>query len=119
MAASILQSAAYSVEVSDTSAKVGEHATMTVTLRPRDGYRILAHYTNRLSRFSSLDDSVAFDDKVVPGTMQGNTLVFSVGVTPTKPGRHPINGVFRVGYIEGDGMSMVSVPLITNVIGSQ
>ena len=73
-----------------------------------------------MSRFSSLDDGVAFDDKVVSGAVQGNMLVFAVGVTPTKPGKHPINGVFRVGYIEdSEHMSEVSVPLIANVTGTQ
>ncbi|HEX5328290.1 MAG TPA: hypothetical protein VFW75_16600 [Acetobacteraceae bacterium] len=111
---------AYTVEVSDVSAKVGEHAVMRVTLRPHEGYRVLEHYTNRVSRFSSLDDGVAFDDKTVSGNVQNNTLVFVVGVTSTKPGKHPINGVFRVGYIENaSSMWMISVPLIANVIGTQ
>ena len=120
MAVSAQQPGAYSVEVSDIFAKVGEHAVMHVTLRLRDGYRVSEAYTNRLSRFSSLDDGVAFDDKVVSGAVQGNMLVFAVGVTPTKPGKHPINGVFRVGYIEdSEHMSEVSVPLIANVTGTQ
>jgi hypothetical protein len=120
VAASAQQSGAYSVEVSDVFAKVGEHATMHITLRLRDGYKVLEAYTNRVGRFSSLDDGVAFDDKMVPGSVQANTLVFAVGVTPTKPGKHPINGLFRVGYIENsENMSMVSVPLIANVTGTQ
>lgn len=122
-APSILAPGAYSVEVTDVSAKVGEHAVMHVTLRLRDGYRVLEAYTNRVSRFSSLDSGVAFDDKVVKGVVQGNTLVFAVGLTPTKAGKHPINGLFRVGYIQDgqytEDLSMVSVPLIANVTGVQ
>jgi hypothetical protein len=110
----------YNVEVSDVSAKVGQHVVMQITLRPRDGFKVLAHYSNHVSRFSSLDDGVAFDDKDVPGDVQNNTLVFKVGVTPTKPGKHPINGVFRVGYIENsESMWMISVPLIASVTGTQ
>ena len=41
MAVSAQQPGAYSVEVSDIFAKVGEHAVMHVTLRLRDGYRYL------------------------------------------------------------------------------
>jgi hypothetical protein len=120
MAASAQQPDAYSVEVSDVFAGVGEHAVMHVTLRLRDGYKVLEAYTNRLGRFSSLDDGVTFDDKMVSGAVQGNTLVFAIGVTPTKLGKHPINGVFRVGYIENsENMSEVSVPLIANVTGTQ
>jgi hypothetical protein len=120
LATSAQQPGAYSVEVSDVFAKVGEHAVMHVTLRLRDGYKVLEAYTNRLGRFSSFDGGVAFDNKMVSGAVQDNTLVFTVGVTPTKPGRHPINGVFRVGYIENsENMSEVSVPLIANVTGTQ
>ncbi len=110
----------YSVEVSDVTARVGERAVMRITLHLRDGFRVLEAYTNRVSRFSSLDGGVAFADKIVNGTADNNTLVFAVPVTPTAPGRHPINGVFRVGYIEGgDQMVMVSVPLVAAVIGQE
>lgn len=111
---------AYKVELNDVSAKVGQHVVMQITLKPHEGYRVLEHYTNHVSRFSSLDNGVAFDDDSVPGAVQNNTLVFRIGVTPTKPGKHPINGVFRVGYIENsESMWMISVPLIANVIGTQ
>ena len=39
---------AYIVEVSDVTAKVGDHAVMHATLRVRDGYRILEPYNNRV-----------------------------------------------------------------------
>lgn len=107
------------VEVQDVTAHVGEHAVMHVTLRLQPGFRLLESYTNRVSRFSSWNGGVTFDRPVVRGVVHDDTLVFAVGVTPTAAGRHPINGVFRVGYIEDpDRMSMVSVPLMANVIGA-
>lgn len=109
----------YSVEVSDVTAKVGDHAVMVATLRLRDGYRILEAYNNRVMQLSSFDDGVAFERKVVDAVIRDGTLVFAVSLRATKPGRHPINGVLRFGYIEGgDTMMMVSVPLIANVIGT-
>ena len=55
-----------------------------------------------------------------PPTLDEDALVFEVPLRATKPGKHPINGVFRVGYIHGtDEMSMVSVPLIANVTGTE
>jgi hypothetical protein len=111
---------AYAVEVHDVTAKVGAHEVMRATLRLRDGYRVLQAYNNRIIELSSLDDGVAFDGKVVRGTVEDGALVFAVGVRPTKPGKHPINGVFRVGYIEGEGeMSMVSLQLIASVTGAE
>jgi len=111
---------AYVVEVSDVSAKVGEPAVMLATLKVRDGYRILKSYNNRVIALSSFDDGVAFDRKMVPATVQEEALVFAVGLRATKPGKHPINGIFRVGYIHGtDEMAMVSVRLIANVTGTE
>lgn len=112
------ESPAYIVEISDVTAAVGAHEVMHAILKIRDGYRILQAYNNRVIALSSLDDGVAFDSPVVRGTVEDGALVFAVGVRPTKPGKHPINGVFRVGYIQGTNeMSMVSLRLIANVTG--
>jgi len=114
------ESEAYVIEISDVSAKVGEPAVMVATLKVRDGYRILKSYNNRVIALSSFDDSVAFDRKMVPATVQEEALVFAVGLRATKPGKHPINGIFRVGYIHGtEEMAMVSVRLIANVTGTE
>jgi hypothetical protein len=111
---------AYIVEVSDVTAKVGDPAVMRATLRVRDGYRILKHYNNRVIELSSFDDGVIFERKMVPATLDEDALVFEVPLRATKPGTHPINGVFRVGYIHGtDEMAMVSVRLIANVTGTE
>jgi hypothetical protein len=114
------ESQAYVVEVSDVTAKVGEPAVMRATLKARDGYRILKHYNNRVIQLSSFDDGVAFEQRMVPATLDEDTLVFDVPLHATKPGKHPINGVIRVGYIHGtDEMAMVSLPLIANVTGTE
>ncbi len=111
---------AYVVEVSDVTAKVGDPAVMRATLRVRDGYRILKHYNNRVIQLSSFDDGVAFERRMVPATLDEDALVFEVPLRATKPGTHPINGVFRVGYIHGtDDLYMVSLRLIANVTGTE
>jgi hypothetical protein len=109
---------AYDVQVSDVTAKVGDPAVMHATLKVRDGYRILKHYNNRVIELSSLDDGVAFERGMVPASLDEDTLVFEVPLHATKAGKHPINGVFRVGFIQGtDDMYMVSLRLIANVTG--
>ena len=111
---------AYVVEVSDITAKVGEPAVIRATLKARDGYRILKHYNNRVIQLSSFDDGVAFEQRMVPATLDEEALVFEVPLHATKAGKHPINGVFRVGYIHGtDEMAMVSLRLIANVTGTE
>jgi hypothetical protein len=107
------------VEVSDVTAKVGEHAVMLATVRLNEGYRLLEAYNNRVMQLSSWDDGVTFERKVVNATVRDGALVFAVGLEPTKPGKHAINGVFRFGYIEDDTMMMVSVPLEASVTGTE
>ena len=69
---------------------------------------------------SSFDDGVAFERRMVPATLDEDALVFEVPLRATKPGTHPINGVFRVGYIHGtDDLYMVSLRLIANVTGTE
>ncbi len=69
---------------------------------------------------SSFDDGVAFERRMVPGTLDEDALVFEVPLHATKAGTHPINGIIRVGYIPGtDAMAMVSLPLIANVTGTE
>jgi hypothetical protein len=112
------ESLPYSVAVTEPAAKVGEHTTMLARIRLREGYRLLEAYNNRVSKLSSYDGTVAFDQEASNATIRDGALVFAIGLTPTKPGKHPINGVFRFGYIEnGDTMKMISVPLIATVTG--
>jgi hypothetical protein len=111
---------AYVVEVSDVSAKVGEPAVMRATLRIRDGYRILKTYNNRVIELSSFDYGVAFERRMVPATVQEGALVFAIGLRATKPGKHSINGIFRVGYMQGtDEIAMVSMRLMASVTGTE
>lgn len=110
----------YTLEVHDVSSPVGTPSTLHVTVRPRPGYRILEAYNNRIIMLSSYNGGVAFAHKMVRGAVQDGAIVFDVGVTPTAPGSHPINGVVRVGYIHGpEDMSMVSMKLIAKVIGTK
>jgi len=51
----------------------------------------------RVIQLSSYDDGVVFERKMVPAQLQEGALVFEVGLQATKPGRHRINGIFRVG----------------------
>jgi hypothetical protein len=119
-AAEEASASAYTVEVSDVSAKVGETTVLLATLRPKDGFKILHAYNNRVGQLSSWDDGVAFEKKVVPAQDEDGALVFEIRVKPVTSGTHPINGVFRVGYVEvGTGMSMVSVPLMAKITGTE
>jgi hypothetical protein len=114
------ESPAYAIEVGDVTAKVGERAVMQAKLHIRDGYRILQSYNNRVIKLSAEDDGVAFEQEMVRASVEEGALVFAVPLRATKPGKHPVNGVFRVGYIhDTDEMAMVSLRLIASVTGTE
>ena len=112
---------AYQVDLANVSGKVGDSTVLHATLRPKNGYRILEDYNNRIIMLSSFDDGVEFAKKSVPAVLGDGTLEFAVELKPTKPGTHPINGVFRVGYIDDPSSTfeMINVPLIATVTGTE
>jgi hypothetical protein len=110
----------YTVNLENVSGKVGEKTVLVAKLTLSAGYKVLDAYRNRLIELSSYDDGVSFERPVVLGAAKDGGLEFVVGVTPTKPGPHAINGIFRVGYYnDGGRMDMVSLPLIATVTGTE
>ena len=83
--------------------------------------RVQAFVRRGLVREIQLPDAngVAFDQETVPAAIEEGTLLFAVGLRVTKPGKHPINGLFRVGYLHTDEIAMVSLRLIATVTGTE
>lgn len=106
----------WALSVENAVGKVGEPTEIHATLEAVDGNRVSRGYRNRLVELSAFDDAVEFDGPVVVGTVTDDTSVeFDIGVTPTKPGTHVINGVFRFGFHNAGRLNMVSIPLIATV----
>ena len=110
---------AYTVSVEDAAAKVGEPTAVMVKVTTVEGFKFSKSYRNRIIELSALEDAVSFDKRVVRGSLENGSLLFKVGVTPVKAGSHPINGVFRIGFHNGEQLSMVSVPLTATVTGEE
>ena len=108
----------WALSVENAVAKVGEPTAIHATLETVDGNKVSRGYRNRLIELSALGDAVEFDKPVVVGTVADDTSVeFDIGVTPTKPGKHVINGVFRFGFHNEGRLNMISIPLIATVEG--
>jgi hypothetical protein len=111
---------AYALEVENASAKVGEPTEVKAILTTLKGHKVSKGYRNRLIELSAQDEGVTFDKPVVVGTLESDTSVeFDIGVTPTKPGAHVINGVFRFGFYNAGRLNMISIPLIATVEGTE
>lgn len=110
----------YTITVENAAAKVGEDAAVVATITPPEGFSITKSYRARVIDLSAYQDrGVAFENEVVFGSIENGSVVFKVGVTPTEPGEHPINGLIRVSfYAEGRSESK-SVPLMATVMGTE
>ena len=111
----------FALEVENATAKVGEPTAVRATIVPPEGMKLSSVYRHRLIDLSAFEDrGVEFDDEVVIGTVEPDgKLVFEVGVTPTEPGAHPINGLMRVSFINGNKSESKSIPLIATVTGTE
>jgi hypothetical protein len=111
----------FTLAVEDASAKVGEPTAVRATVAPPEGMKLSTAYRHRMIDISAYEDrGVEFDDEVVIGTVQDDgSVVFEVGLTPTEPGEHPINGLMRVQFINGNKSESKSIPLIAKVIGTE
>ena len=111
----------FALEVENATAKVGERTVVRATIIPPDGMKLTSVYRHRLIDLSAFEDhGVAFDDEVVIGKVEDDgRLVFEIGVTPTEPGAHPINGLMRVSFINGNKSESKSIPLIATVTGTE
>ena len=111
----------YTVEIENATAKVGEPTVVRAIVIPPDGIKLTSVYRHRLIDLTVFEDhGVKFDDEVVIGKVEPDGhLVFEVGVTPTEPGPHAINGVMRVSFINGNKSESKSIPLIARVTGTE
>jgi hypothetical protein len=111
----------FALDVENATAKVGQPAAVRATIIPPEGMKLTSVYRHRVVDLSAFEDhGVQFEDEVVIGTVQDDgKLVFEIGVTPTEPGPHPINGVMRVSFINGNKSESKTIPLIATVTGTE
>lgn len=113
------------VSVTDARGPVGKPTELVAKLSIHAGHRFIEPPPrgNRVIELSSADQGVQFARRVFRGRIEGDSVLFRLEVTPTKPGPHPINGVFRVSYVTDTGDSYhlrhVSLPLIATVTGTE
>jgi hypothetical protein len=111
----------FTLEVESATAKVGQATAVRARVAPPAGMKLSSVYRHRLIELSAYEDrGVDFADEVVIGTvLTDGSLIFEVGLTPTAPGAHPINGLMRVSFINGNKSESKSIPLIATVTGTE
>jgi hypothetical protein len=95
--------------------KIGQTATIVVTLTPRDGYRITQSYRHRIVNLAAVDDGVAVGAKVVRGSVQDGQVVFRIDVQPRTAGAHIVAGVLRFSVNNGTQLDIRAAPFEATV----
>ena len=110
----------FALEVENATAKVGQPTAVRAIIVPPEGIKLTSVYRHRVIDLSAFESrGVEFEDEVVIGTVEDDgRLVFEIGVTPTEPGAHPINGVMRVSFIDGNKSESKTIPLMATVTGT-
>lgn len=110
----------YTIDVQNATAKVGETAIVVATVTPPENFKITKSYRSRVIELSAFEDSgVAFEQRVVVGTLKDGSAVFEVPVTPTAPGEHAINGLIRISFNGSGKAESKSIPLMAKVTGTE
>lgn len=107
------------ISVENAWAKVGEKAVLVATISVRDGLRITDSYRHRIIKLSASDGGVELEREVVPGSIQDDSIVFAVRVTPRSAGTHAVHGVFRFSYHHGDELDIRSAPFAATVTATE
>ena len=105
------------ITVQNAVAKVGEKAVIVARISVHDGLEITNSYRHRLTDLSSED--VEFERQVVRGVIEDGVIVFTVPVTPKRPGVHPVHGLFRFSYHYGNELDIRSARFEATVTGTE
>lgn len=108
--------AQFDVVVAGGSAKVGEVATVTVTITAGAGFKPNAQYPHKVKNLSG--SGVDLPSGEVTGAIGGTTIVFSVPVTPTSAGAHAVSGKARFSVCNDTECILKSTEVNATVTGT-
>jgi len=106
------------IDIQNASARVGERAVIVATIRIGDGFKITDSYGHRLGGLAAASDGVALEQRLVRGSIRNDTIVFTVPVTPTRPGTHTVSGIFRFSYHDGHELDIRAARFEATVTGT-
>jgi hypothetical protein len=107
---------AYSVSVRNAKGKVGESATIVVTIKAGSGFKANSKYPHKIKKLSA--SGVDLPSGSVTGSVQGKNVVFSVPVTPTSAGTHNVTGQIRFSVCNDSQCLIKKAPLAASVTAS-
>ena len=105
----------YDVAVNNGKAKVGETATITVTVTAGRGYKANKEFPSKIKNLSA--DGADLEATSVAGQVRDNTINFSVKATPKSKGRHKVTGEIKFSVCTAESCTIKKVALDATVTG--
>jgi hypothetical protein len=108
---------AFTIDVSNAKAKVGESATIKVSVKAAPGFKCNDKYKHKIKKLKADGGAKLAADKVM-GTVKGKKVHFEVAVTPTKKGKAKVSGQIRFSVCNDSQCVIKKVPLNATVTGT-
>lgn len=105
----------FNLSVSNASAKVGKQATITVTVTAAGGFKANTKYPHKIKDISGSNVDAP---STVNGSVNGNSVSFTIPATPTAAGSHAVSGEIRFSVCNDEECQMKKVPLTAKVTGT-
>lgn len=105
----------FSLSVSNAKAKVGEKATITVTVKASGGFKCNPDYPHKIKDISGSNVEVP---SKVNGAVNGKSISYTIPATPTASGAHAVTGEIRFSVCNDTECQMKKVPLSATVTGT-
>jgi len=106
------------ISVQNAATKVGEKAVIVAKISMREGFSITDSYRHRIIKLAH-SGGVELAQDTVPGSIQQDSIVFTIGVTPKSVGTHTVHGVFRFSYHDGRELDIRAAPFEATVTATE
>ena len=114
--AATMGDSSYDVNVKNGKAKVGETATITVTVTAGEGYKANKEFPSKIKDLA-VDGAAELAATSVAGQVRDNTINFTVKATPQRAGRHKVTGEIKFSVCTAESCTIKKVALNAAVTG--
>jgi hypothetical protein len=111
----LTDAAPFSIAVSEAKAKVGEKATILVTVTANKGFKCNDQYPHKIKKISGANVDVP---NSVKGSISDKQIVFSIPATPKSAGAHAVTGEIRFSVCNDSACHIKKVALNAKVTGA-
>lgn len=117
-ASTMTEDSEFTIKVENGKAKVGDAATISVTVTAAEGFKMNQDYPSKIKDIDG-GRAVAVDSDSVRGKVDGKKYVrYQIEATPKKRGTHKLSGEIRFSVCNEESCHIKKVPLDATITGT-